>query len=85
MYLLDRELAQEHLFDNPLENRETIWGIRETAASGLTYVNVPNGFSSRLVVGFDHTLFKIYANVLIHHLPNNYVRRRSTEYGKIKI
>jgi len=85
MYLLDRELAQEHLFDNPLENRETIWGIRETAASGLTFVNVPDGFSSRVVVGFDNDSFIIDSDALIHHLPNNYVTRRLTEYGKIKI
>jgi hypothetical protein len=85
MYLLDRELIKEHLFDNPLEKRETIWGIRETAASGLTFVNIPNGFSSRVVVGFDYDSFKIDSDALIHHLPNNYVNRPLNEYGKIKI
>jgi hypothetical protein len=85
MYLLDRELAKEHLFDNPLEKRETIWGVRETAAAGLTFVNIPNGFSSRVAVGFDYNSFIIDSNSLIHHLPNNYVNRPLTEYGKIKI
>lgn len=85
MYLLDRELAKEHLFDYPLENRETIWGIRETAASGLTHVKVPSGFSSRVVVGFDYDAFQIDSDALIHHLPNRYVNRLETEHGKINI
>ena len=85
MYLLDRELAKEHLFDNPLEKRETIWGIREAAASGLTFVKIPNGFTSRVVVGFNYDTFKIDSDSLIHHLPNNYINRPLTEYGKIRI
>ena len=85
MYFLDRELAQEHLFDNPLENRHSIWGIRETAASGLTFVNIPYGFNSRVVVGFNYKEFKIDSDALIHHLPNNYINRPLNEYGKIKI
>lgn len=85
MYLLDRELAKEHLFDNPLEDRKSIWGIRETAASGLTFVNVPYGFSSRVVVGFNHDKFEIDPDALIHHIPNNYINRPFNEYGKIKI
>jgi hypothetical protein len=85
MYLLDRDLAKEHLFDNPLEKRETIWGIRETAASGLTFVKIPNGFTSRVVVGFNYDTFKIDSDSLIHHLPNNYINRPLSEHGKIKI
>jgi len=85
MYLLDRELAKEHLFDYPLEDRKSIWGIRETAASGLTFVNAPYGFSSRVVVGFNYEKFEIDAGALIHHLPNNYINRSFNEYGKIKI
>lgn len=85
MYLLDRELAKEHLFDNPLEKRKTIWGIRETAAAGLTFVNIPNGFSSRVAVGFDYNSFMLDSNSLIHHIANNYINRPLTEYGKIKI
>jgi hypothetical protein len=85
MYLLDRELAKEHLFDNPLISRETIWGIRETAASGLTFVNIPKGFSSRVVLGVNINTFSVDSDALIHHLPNNYVHRRLTEYGKIPV
>ena len=85
MYLLDRDLAKEHLFDNPLEKRGKMWAIREMAASGLTFVGTPNGFNSRVVVGFNYDTFKIDPNSLIHHLPNNYINRPLSENGKIKI
>lgn len=52
MYLLDRELAIEHLFQNQLKGRSGNWGVRETAASALTFINVPSGFTSRNLVGF---------------------------------
>jgi hypothetical protein len=85
MYLLDRELAKEHLFDYPLENRDSIWGVRETAASGLTFINVPEGFKSRNVVGFNSNDFEIDKNSLIHHLPNNYANNKRSIYGKLEI
>ena len=59
--------------------------MREMAASGLTFVNTPNGFNSRVVVGFNYDTFKIDPDALIHHLPNNYINRTLSENGKIKI
>lgn len=85
MYLLDRELAIEHLFQNQLKGRSGSWGVRETAASALTFINVPSGFTSRNLVGFYSDEFEVDSGALIHHLPNNYANNPNSGFGKIKI
>lgn len=86
MYLFDQELLKEwlnssssvHTYNHP-------WGIREQAASGLSWVNVPEGFRSRHVIGYDYTNKKIDPRCLIHHTPNNYANMPGVIAGKIKI
>jgi hypothetical protein len=86
MYLLDRDLAKQCLFDNyQLDRRIKKWGTRERSASGLTFVKIPKKFSSRNLVGFYLDRFHVDANALIHHLPNNYTNNPSSVYGKLKI
>ena len=83
LYLLDRELMAEHL-NGPSSNPDSgIWSIREKAAQGLTYANVPEGFYSRNLVGFDTLKFSVDPECLVHHLPNNYANNPGTPFGKI--
>ncbi|MBU3560435.1 hypothetical protein [Polynucleobacter hallstattensis] len=85
MYLLDRELMYEHL-NGPSSIPEcTPWGIREKAAAGLTFVNVPKDCHSRNFIGYDFETKCVDPNSLIHHLPNNYVSKMGTLHGKIKV
>jgi hypothetical protein len=85
MYLLDRELALEY-FSAPLPSVEdSIWGVRETAAGGVTFLNVPEGFTSRNLVGYRLDESRIDPECLIHHIPNNYADDPHTAFGKVRI
>jgi hypothetical protein len=85
MYFLDRELAKEHFFGKSSSPDFGIWNIREKAAQGLTYLNVPKNFFSRNLVGYDLSKKCIDSRALIHHLSNNYVNNPNTKSGKIYI
>ncbi len=76
-YLLDRELMHEHLSGLSSNPEFGQWGIRERAAQGLTFANIPKGFTSRNLVGYDNKSRQIDKACLIHHTPNNYAN--STE------
>jgi len=86
MYLLNRELMLEYLL-SPTHNPDVgSWGIREKAAQGITFTNVPAGFTSRNLVPFDvDSIDKINPDCLIHHLPNNYANNPITSFGKISL
>jgi hypothetical protein len=75
MYLLPREFMIEHLNGKSSSPDFGIWYIREKAAQGLTFHNVPSGFTSRNLVGFDLDRQRIDPRSFIHHLPNNYANR----------
>ena len=85
MYILDRELAEEHLFGPSSSPEFGPWGIREKAAQGLTFANVPSGCTSRNFVGFNLDVNHIDSRSLIHHTPNNYANDPQTKFGKIPI
>lgn len=53
MYLLDKELMEEHLTTDSCNPDFGLWGIREKAAQGITFFNVPQGFSSRNLIGYN--------------------------------
>lgn len=83
MYLLDRELMEEFI-NSPQSNPEIgKWGIREKAAQGITFVNIPNGFSSRNVIGCITNRGIADPNCFIHHTPNNYATDPNTPFGKL--
>lgn len=84
MYLLDRDLMREHLADQPVPGSGG-WHIRETAAQGITFTNVPAGFYSRNLVGYDMSKNEIDPDCLVQHLPNNYANDSSSEFGKLRI
>lgn len=85
MYLLDRDLMYEHLTSLSSIPGNSHWGIREQAAAGLTFINIPPGCNSRNFIGYDSKNSRIDPNSLIHHLPNNYADNSNTPFGKIKI
>jgi hypothetical protein len=85
MYFLDRELAQEHLFGESSSPDFGRWGIREKAAQGLTFAQVPKNCFSRNFVGFHRGTNSIDPRALIHHLPNNYANNPESKHGKIPI
>ena len=85
MYLLDRELMNEHIVKPSSSPEFGSWGIREKAAQGLTFANVPKGCLSRNFVGYDMEQAHIDSKCLIHHTPNNYADNPNTRHGKILV
>lgn len=74
MYLLDRELMIEHLHGQSYNPNFGRWGIQEKAAQGVTFLNVPKGFTTRNVIPYDLISYQIDERCFIHHLPNNYAQ-----------
>lgn len=87
MYLLDRELAEEHLFGPSTANinLHTKLGIREKAAMGLAFTKVPQTCRSRYFVGFFLDKKLLDTDTLIHHTPNNYANDPRSPMGKLTI
>ncbi len=83
MYLLDRELMLEHLSGLTYSPNSGVWGIQEKAAQGLTFANVPRGYSTRNLIPYKIDSLKIDERCLIHHVPNNYAQPEPN--GKIVI
>ena len=84
MYLLDKKLATEFLFSDASSPDTGIWNIREKAAQGLTYWNVPTGAHSRIVVGLNKE-YQVHRDAHIHHLPNNYAGNSDSAHGKLHV
>ncbi len=96
MYLYDRSLMNEFLnssdfnpdFEHTVSNsiiKPATFKIREKAALGLTYINVPSGFWTRTFLPYDFNLNRISEECLIHHIPNNYVLDLNNEIGNVKL
>ena len=83
--LLDRELMEEYLRMPDSEIDKSPWGIRETANQYLTFWNVPPGFESRPMVGYDVNSQRIDPGCLVHHLPNTYVVHPKEPLGKVPL
>lgn len=86
LYLLDRILLKEHLngLSSHPDNVKHLWNIRERAAQGVTFSNVPSKFNSRNLVGYDSLNKKIDSDCLVYHLPNNYIKKNDI-FSRIKI
>ena len=74
MYLLDRELMIEHLSGPTYSPNSGVWGIQEKAAQGLTFANVPKGYTTRNLIPYMIDSLQIDGRCLIHHVPNNYAQ-----------
>ena len=83
MYLFDRELAEEHAAGPAIGKGFGRWDVRESAAQGQTFVDVPRGFIARTVVPFDPVENSIPPQCFVHHLPNNYAENPDTVFGKL--
>jgi hypothetical protein len=85
MYFLDRELMAEHLGGPSSMPDFGKWPIREKAAQGLTFVQVPAGLSSRVMVPYYENEKRIAQCCLLHHMTNSYVLHPKSPHGKIKV
>lgn len=85
LYFLDRELMFEHLNGLSTHPDFGTWGIREKAAQGLTFLNVPVGCTARNMVPYNPRTNQINPRCLVHHLPNNYATDPKTVFGKTRI
>jgi hypothetical protein len=83
MYFLDQPLIHELINSPELSPDNSIGGIREKAALGLTFIARPKGFSSRTVVPIDLHGKTVAQEAWVHHLPNSYSRNPASEHGKI--
>jgi hypothetical protein len=78
MYILDRELCESHFrFSrgrSPLRSCVSEWAVRERAASGPIFDDVPTGFVSRNVVPVrvDNGHQVLDSRCLVEHMAPNY-------------
>lgn len=84
-YLLDRELAGEHLFGPSSSPDFGPWNIREKAAQGVTFLDVPKGSFSRNFLGVKVADGTVDSRATIHHIANNYANDPMTKFGKVPI
>ena len=92
MYLMDRQLMNEYLkgssatIDFGFHNRimKNLYPIKELASIAIAYNKLPDGYHSRYMIPFIESK-QIPEYCLIKHLDNKYVKRKNSNYGKIKI
>jgi hypothetical protein len=93
MYVLDLPLARYHFEKSAArENRRSSgvspWGIRERAAIGPIFDNVPLGFKARNVVPVRQITpnnYELAEECFVEHLAGNYSRASESGFGKIKV
>ncbi len=99
MYLYDRTLMKEHLnspSSNPdcghgafnlkfLDKRMINLDLMAKANIGLTYINVPKGFNSRIVIPYDLNKNEISTMCFIKHLSNKYSKFNNSWFGNYKV
>ena len=88
-YILDIALAAEFVrspsFRRGKSRNVTEWDVRERAAMGLCFENVPDSFKSRYVVPISKLTGTALSCTWISHLPNNYADDPNDGYGKIRM
>ncbi len=87
MYFLDRELMEEFAASKAMHPDFDVrrWGIAEKAAQGLTFVNIPKGYTSRNLVPIDPRTKTVFQECWIHHLPNTYANNPTSLFGKLPV
>jgi hypothetical protein len=89
MFVLDAELAREYVASRSFGFESSLaiadWAIRERAAMGLTFENIPEGCASRSVlpVFADSRLPPLFC--WTYHLPNNYAEDPASPFGKLPV
>jgi len=78
MYLLDRDMADEHVasasFNRDASESRIWWSILERANLGLCYENVPSGFQNRHAIPVHQDSLNPVAECWVTHLGNKYAR-----------
>ena len=90
MFVFDNELCEEYFRSDASDLNNSLnlsqWGISERSAMGLTWSNIPTGFSSRIVIPVMDTSGLIYPFCLVDHLPSNYANSwRSDMLGHYRL
>ena len=89
MYVLDRDLAEEHVadpaFDREASRQISPWEVRERAAMGLCWSRVPLGFSARQVIAVDPVEWTVAPACLVAHLAGNYADDPAWHFGKVPL
>ncbi len=87
MFMLDDELAREYVTSRSfgMETSSDVhrWDVRERAAMGLCFENVPNGFFSRYVIPINPIDRTVPSFSYLYHTPNNYANDPDGPFGKI--
>ncbi len=88
-FIFDVELAREYVrsrsFDRAASGEVCAWGVRERAAMGLCFENVPPPFHTRYVVPVSTQADTVLPAARITHLPNNYANDPRMPLGKVRI
>ncbi|MFI0435516.1 MAG: hypothetical protein ACH350_07320 [Parachlamydiaceae bacterium] len=85
-YVLDTELAQEYIKTKSFDIKTSQfigWKVRERAAMGLCFENVPLNFQSRYVVAVSTSTLLAPKSTWVYHLPNNYLNNPFDPHGKV--
>ncbi len=86
-FVLDQDLAAEYVqtrsFDREQSGSVCQWDVRERAAMGLCFENIPVTFNSRYVVAVSKETSTPPRYVWVRHLPNNYADMPASSFGKI--
>lgn len=91
LYVLDRELADKHFrfsrSRSPLRSNLSGWDIRERAATGPVFDDVPVGLKSRNVVPvhLEADSQRVHPGSLIEHMAGNYAHDSRSKFGKITV
>ncbi len=90
VFILDRELALEHIgtksFDAKLsESVRPDWMTPCRAGMGLTFENIPAGFTQRGVSPVNPQTLTTPCWSWVYHLPNNYTTDQLTPLGKTRV
>jgi hypothetical protein len=86
IFILDKELAHEYTatrsFDRLASSEVVNYHIRERAAMGLTFENVPAGFRFRYVVPYSNDK-SVPHFCWVHHTTNRFARAGGRVFGKV--
>lgn len=85
MYLMDQKMLYEYYKSQAYSPDFGYWNIREKATQGLTFLNVPDRFFSRNLIGYNLSKKTVDPDAFIEHLPANYANDENSPFGKILI
>ncbi len=74
--VLDQELLDEYVSSQAIDKNGSStliwWDLGARASMGIQFINIPEGFADRHVIGLDSRTQSASLGSLLHHLPNLY-------------